>query len=747
MKHHPTFHALIAALVLATVSCSREPAPGPVGETPQIPVVLETGYDFLERLDEAAVTAEAENLVHPEFAPIGGVYRWSIFQHPASSIEYRDVYVGENAKLTFSIGIKEEAWGEDGDGALFRLTARPPDGGGETVLFEKYIDPKNKPDDRRWHGHETALDGFAGKRVDFAFETLPGEDPETDLNYFDWAMWAGPELTSDGRADARTEHGKPNLLLITLDTTRVDYLGCYGNPWIDTRNLDGLAENGVRFVNAFSASHQTVPSHASMFTGMLPYTHGSMNQDYRLHPDAPRLTRVLKKHGYRTGAAVSSDVLNQYVTGLGGGFDAYDQPEGGIIQLAGLTRSARATTNAAIRIMESFRNEPLFLWVHYFDPHTPYVPEGEFNGMYYEGDPTGPGFASMEGALFPAPWFEMNRWWVEGVRDLEYFKRQYAAEITYMDREIGRLYGALKRLGMDQTTVSVITADHGESLGEHGVYLDHHTLFKQEIHVPLIVHGPGAVPEGKTVETPVSGTDIAALFCDAAGIGEGDAAPFLIEGRNPAPLWKAPEGESQTEWPRRVLTAQAYLYLQTAGWANRYKVVWELRDNEYHEGFKLEPGRVEVYDRANDPEELSPVAAFYLREIDEDKTIAAGEAPHVFPEGQKVRHMDAMAAAIRAAKTVIPTADGLRARLADPGENEFILEEYKDGAVDGPGMVSIYDETVEILNHLQAQLIPPSILERAGAEDWAAPDGGGMEGRPVVDEDVMAKLRALGYNQ
>lgn len=267
----------------------------------------------------------------------------------------------------------------------------------------------------------------------------------------------------------------PNLVLITLDTTRADHLGAWGWPHARTPHLDALARRGTRFVRCDTAAPITLPSHATILTGLFPPRHGVRDNGTFVLPDrAETVAERLAARGWDTAAVVSAVVLARR-HGLGQGFRIYDDDLG-----AGYTagtavseRQAEATTNAALAAAGQLKG-PYFLWVHYFDPHDEYRPPTRF------GD-------------------------VGGAH------RLYDGEIAYMDEQIGRLLA-----GLPKDVRVVVVGDHGEMLGEHGEERHGLLLYQGSRRVPLILAGPG-IPSGRTEECLVRTADVAPTLLALAG--------------------------------------------------------------------------------------------------------------------------------------------------------------------------------------------------------------------------------------
>lgn len=286
---------------------------------------------------------------------------------------------------------------------------------------------------------------------------------------------------------AATPAGPPSVLLLTLDTTRADALGVYGGRGARTPVLDGLAARGTRWTQAVTPSPLTLPAHASLLTGLAPPEHGIRDNGTAVLPkDVPTVAAAFSSRGYATAAFVASRVLDRRF-GLARGFQHYDDsaPAEQIGEYGYPERNARQMTDAALQwLAKRPAGKPLFLWVHYYDPHAPYSPPGV--------DPR-----SLEAQL-------------------------YAGEVATMDREIGRLLAALP--GGAERFVIAAVADHGESLGEHGERTHGLFLYHSTVHVPLILAGPG-VPRGKAVAETAPTPRLASTLLRLAGAAQA-AAPF-----------------------------------------------------------------------------------------------------------------------------------------------------------------------------------------------------------------------------
>ena len=278
------------------------------------------------------------------------------------------------------------------------------------------------------------------------------------------ALAIGAALRWHANSRAGITAGRVNVLLVTIDTLRWDHLGCYGDRSAATPVLDALAGRGVRFATAIAQVPLTAPSHASILTGLTPLRHGVRdNGGYTLPAEVRTLARRLTDAGYRSAAFVSGFPLDHRF-GFASGFDVYDDRLARTAGRAPYTeRSADATTDRVMGWLDQMRpsggearstpSQPWFAWVHYFDPHAPYAPPPPFATRFAD--------------------------------------RLYDGEVAFVDAQIGRLLGRLERSGDLARTLIVVTADHGESFGEHGEETHGVFVYDATLRVPFIVAGPG----------------------------------------------------------------------------------------------------------------------------------------------------------------------------------------------------------------------------------------------------------------
>jgi arylsulfatase A-like enzyme len=328
--------------------------------------------------------------------------------------------------------------------------------------------------------------------------------------------FALPLVSCSKQPSAKVAQPRRNVLLIIVDTVRVDKLGCYGSELGATPRMDQLAAQGVRFEKAYSHAPWTLPACASILTSLYPPQHGAGGhlpiENLRKLPDSVRtVAECFRDAGFATGAVVNVDFLTASF-GMTQGFADVDfQIYPNNIQV----RPAEPTTNAALAWLQSHRNDSFFLLVHYFDPHLVYAPPPEYRRR------------------FAAPQDREDTGWVFGTRQQIVGYRQglirfdeatirraehlYDGEVAYTDHEVGRLLDGLEQLGLADSTVVALTADHGEEFLDHGGFEHGHTLYEELVRIPLIIRA-GKVAQGRTVTSVVGHVDLAPTLCELAGL-------------------------------------------------------------------------------------------------------------------------------------------------------------------------------------------------------------------------------------
>jgi arylsulfatase A-like enzyme len=387
---------------------------------------------------------------------------------------------------------------------------------------------------------------------------------------------------------------QPNVLLITVDTLRADHLGAYGFTRAHTPNLDQFAQQGVRFDRAICQLPQTNASHAALLTGLYPSTNGlKIHMVDKIHPGIQTMAGVFAKAGYRTGGIYSWVSLDPQFSGLNQGFQSYDGfvlnrslvfSDPRLEELAALYRQLKQNlpilrtadlalnsseqiessidgradvTNAAVFhwLDQNAGDTPFFLWVHYFDPHYPYNPPAGYDhvfGLSYQG--------KIDGSVNTIHDLEQGKL-APTDADKARLTELYHGEVAFVDNQLGQLFGELQRRGLADDTAVVITADHGESFGEHGDWVHGLKVFESEIRVPLLVRFPHLATAAGVVTAPVQLIDVMPTLLELTGL----KAPKPIQGASFAPLLKTP-GRPARRIAFTELADEAFVSLETAEW-------------------------------------------------------------------------------------------------------------------------------------------------------------------------------------
>jgi arylsulfatase A-like enzyme len=385
---------------------------------------------------------------------------------------------------------------------------------------------------------------------------------------------------------------KPNVLVLAIDTLRADHLGCYGFGQPTSPNIDAMASQGVVAEHLYCAALPTYPSFTTFYTGQHPITHGIVAHGGKnqLAKEAPFVTQSFLEAGYTTCAV---DNLNRARQWFARGYEYYIDPSLRRTLLLGVT--CEELNNRAIPWLRAHRDEPFFMFIHYWDPHWPYTPPAKFRHMFYDGKfPTDPGNHALDdwwktplGSMARDTWLRTP----EGlITDPACVSALYDEEIRHVDDGIGQILGALDDLGLSERTLTVLFGDHGESLTEHNIYYDHHGLYDCTLHVPLIARWPGRLAAGTRITPMIQHCDIAPTLLDAAGI----RPPRSMDGRS---FWPSLAGERQ-EWDRdRLFSAEC-----------TRSAKWSLRTSDYKFIIAREPDVYgnpprELYDMRTDPNE------------------------------------------------------------------------------------------------------------------------------------------------
>lgn len=391
-----------------------------------------------------------------------------------------------------------------------------------------------------------------------------------------------------------------NVLFISIDALRADHLSCYGYPRNTTSNIDKLAKEGVLFTQAIAQGNWTGTSVASIITSTYGHIHGVIDWGYSLNTSSlPTLMQILKRSGYFNMAVINYCIINT-VLGIEEEFDLFITIE---------DKNADEVTKRAMELLKDRKDRKFFLWLHYLDPHGPYRPPFFYNKIYlndefYKGDRHAPIINDEYFGRGGIPEHISK----DNITDVDYYISQYDGEIKFTDEQIGILLKELKRLNLDRNTLIIITADHGEFLGEHNIYFCHaRSLYDELIKVPLIISCDSLIPKGKIIDNQVQLIDIGPTILDILGIDKNKTMqgisllPTILRGRYPTIY-----AFSSTPFKSMVRTEQwklIYTDYKRARNKVREKEILSLADKFFLENATYI--EYELYNLKEDPEELS----------------------------------------------------------------------------------------------------------------------------------------------
>ncbi len=381
---------------------------------------------------------------------------------------------------------------------------------------------------------------------------------------------------------------KPDVIIVTMDTTRADHLACYGYPGVRTPVLDALAGRGALFEQCAAASPLTLPSHATIMTGMYPTYHGvRINGNTAVSGAQTTLAEIFSGRGYETGAFIAAFVLDGR-WGLNQGFgrydDSFDLKKYKQLDLGAVQKPGNEIMDSALAWLEEKKDRPFFAWIHLYDPHAPYEPPEPFFSEYRGRGPAG----------------------------------LYDGEIAFMDAQIGRLVDWLASSGLDRKTVVVLVGDHGEGLGSHGEGTHGYFIYDYAVRVPFIVVTPFREFQGLRVSGQSRTADVFPTVLELAGI----PSPGKVHGRSQVPAMFDPKGAPQ---------AAAYSESMAPNIQYGWSPLHALRTPAYK---FIDAPRPELYDLVRDPGEEKdvqnklPDRAFSMkRELDGLMTETSAGAP------------------------------------------------------------------------------------------------------------------------
>jgi arylsulfatase A-like enzyme len=386
-------------------------------------------------------------------------------------------------------------------------------------------------------------------------------------------------------------HEPRNLVFISLDTVRRDHLPIYGYSRATAPSVERLARTATVFENAYTQDTNTNPSHTSMFTGVYPHVHGSRKNGLRLADDQVTLAQILKRVGFRTGGFVSGLPMHRWLSGLDRGFDVYND------RLWRLRRKGSDTADAALDWLSQLpADEHWFLFVHLYDAHGPYKPEGRYAKMFESKD-LGPALKSI-------PEYQLvNDSAGNPMTHLNGYVDRYDAMIRYLDDQVAKI---LEKIDLSDTIV-VILSDHGETLGERYRVLDHGgQVFDEQTRIPLVIHAPGQQP--RRVAATLETIDLLPTLLSLLGVAVPADRP--VQGKNLLPLvQRASAGGREFSFSSATVSEERHAdrgyrldssrYIHSIR-SSRWKLIlYPARQQDYFELYDLEADAAERENVAN----------------------------------------------------------------------------------------------------------------------------------------------------
>ncbi|MFW9936596.1 MAG: sulfatase [Candidatus Thorarchaeota archaeon] len=425
-----------------------------------------------------------------------------------------------------------------------------------------------------------------------------------------------------------------NIILIIADTLRYQNLGCngYEPPYSDNKNtpspnIDKLASEGISFDNYFTHINCTHPSFTTILSGRYPISHTIISHAslHEIIDDVVMFPEILRENGVKTVA-----IDNMYRWFVKGFQDYIFSADEGSLRNTFVV-DADQITEKAINWMKSNKDQAsFFMMLHYWDPHVPYSPPKEYENLYYQDNPKNPTKSEYPRLQdIPPEKFDFifkgfqRRW--QGIKDLNYFKALYDSEIKFMDNEIGRLLDFLEESKLLDDTVIIFTADHGESMDEHGIYFTHVHLYEQMMHIPLIFRYPNQFQQNLRKQALIGSVDLAPTILELFNI----EIPDYLEGKSFLPILKNEKDLHRDKIYLFEHEAISRRGVRTLKW----KFIKNARENEEDElGSRLQalgyisialetPEEKELYNLKNDPNELENLVDKFpeiVNELEED---------------------------------------------------------------------------------------------------------------------------------
>lgn len=386
---------------------------------------------------------------------------------------------------------------------------------------------------------------------------------------------------------------KPNIVLIAIDSLRADHMSGYGYNRLTTPHIDRFAQGGALFENTFSAHIPTTSAYASMLTGrdVIGTQVVALRHKGPLRPEVPTLPEILREAGYDTTCVGFSGNPSSR------GFDKYLNFSGWGSWNEGRSPKAENLNEVAIPELNRLASgkKPFLLFLRHMDPHAPYLPPAPYERMFYGGNERDKKNKSMQPVMDFKPFRDFFAAWMPpGVTDKDYVIAQYDGAIAYMDACIQTIFQTLETRGILDETIIVLNADHGETLYDHECWFDHHGLYDQTLHVPLIIRYPAKIAAGRRISGFNQHKDLVPTILDLAGI----KMDVTFDGKSLLPMADGEVSSHESEFYITECT-----WMRKHGWRTpEWKLILALEPD-----FHFKPP-VELYNLVTDPGENTNVA-------------------------------------------------------------------------------------------------------------------------------------------
>lgn len=444
---------------------------------------------------ERARSTAVRLLDDPAAVKIGNETRLALVLEPDALTAVRrfgPIALPSAAHLSLGFGVPERAI--EGGGAPTRISIHlETRDGTRHALLKRRLDPRGR-EAQGWFDADLDLSSWSGLAVTLEFSASAVNARRAPLA----TAWSDPVVHA-----AQLEPGTPNILIVSIDTLRARSVGAYGYGRDTTPFMDALAERGTLFETAITASVTTAPSHMSLFTGLYPEHHGMRTGTDSKTPESVTAAARFRAAGYHTAAFTENGFILR-PNGFGEGFSEYTEYPGRKLHPPG---RVQVTFEQARRWLRRSQRRPFFLFVHTYQVHAPYRPPVPYADLFANDGFPGPEDSAMR-----------------RLRD------DYDREIRFVDDWLAELIGTLDALGLRDSTLVLVLADHGEEFAEHGGFQHGSAVFDEALEVPLILNGPG-VAAGRRIATPVSLIDVTPTLLDLAGL----PVPEDLDGTSLAP--------------------------------------------------------------------------------------------------------------------------------------------------------------------------------------------------------------------